>query len=304
MKFEVNILGCAAATPILQRNPTSQLINVHDKLILIDCGEGTQIQLRKFKFRFQKINHIFISHLHGDHYLGLFGLMSSMHLLGRTKDLHVYGPPALHQLIDLNIKASQSYLNYTYIFHSTNEEGVNLLFEDNTFTVESFPLKHRIPTTGFIVKEKPKKNRIIKEMIPEYGLGIEEILTLKKGEDIQRADGKIITSKECTKPPLPPRKYVYMSDTAPLSELPDEVLGSDLLYHESTFLEDKVDRAKATFHSTARQAASMAVMAKAKRLCLGHYSNRYTDISEFSTEAKEVFSEVVLAQDGLSIRIE
>ncbi|MFK7757450.1 MAG: ribonuclease Z [Flavobacteriales bacterium] len=304
MKFEVNILGCAAATPTLNRNPTAQLINVHDKLVLIDCSEGTQLQLRRFKFRFQKIGHIFISHLHGDHYLGLFGLISSMHLLGRTKDLHIYGPPGLHDLIDRHIKASQTFLNYTYIFHAIDSDRVAPLYEDNTFTIHSFPLKHRIPTTGFIIKEKPKKNRIIKEMIREYGLGIEEILNLKKGMDLKRENGDIILSSQCTKPPLPPRKYVYMSDTAPLAELPEEVLGMDLLYHESTFLEENKERAKKTYHSTAKQAANIALKAKASKLCLGHYSNRYTDISLFEKEAREVFPEVVLARDGLSIRIE
>ncbi len=300
----MNILGCAAATPTLHRQPTAQLINVHDKLILIDCSEGTQVQLRRFKFRFQKINHIFISHLHGDHYLGLFGLISSMHLLGRTKELHIYGPPELHLLIDMHIKASQTFLNYTYVFHGTSTDGVVNLYEDNTFTVKSFPLKHRIPTTGFIVTEKPKKNRIIKEMISEYTLGVEEILRLKKGEDIIREAGEKILSKNCTLPPLPPRKYIYMSDTAPLSQLPEQVMNADLLYHESTFLEDNKERAKKTFHSTAKQAANIALQSNAAKLCIGHYSNRYTDISEFSKEAKEVFSEVILARDGLSIRIE
>ncbi len=304
MKFEINILGCAASTPTVKRNPTSQLLNIHDKLFLIDCAEGTQLQLRRFKFKFQRISHIFISHLHGDHYLGLFGLMSSMHLLGRTKVLHIYGPQELHELIDSNIKASQSYLNYTYEFHPTDDSDVHQVFEDNTLTIKSFPLKHRIATTGFIVEEKLKKNRIKKDKIELYDLGVVEILELKKGLDVTRADGTVLTSSECTLPPLPPRKYVFMSDTAPSTKYIDHIHGADLLYHESTFLNDKKDRAKTTFHSTAEQAAEIAAEAGVKQLCLGHYSNRYTDIKLFLEEAHEKFENVILASDGLNIRIE
>jgi len=304
MKFEVNILGCAAATPTIKRNSTSQILNLHDKYFLVDCGEGTQMQLRKFKFKFQRINHIFISHLHGDHYLGLFGLISSMHLLGRTKDLHIYGPPELKALIDMNNKASQSYLNYHYEFHSTQDKESELIYEDNTLKVTSVPLSHRIPTTGFLFEEKPKKNRIRKEKISEHKLGVEEILTLKRGEDVYREDGRTFTSAECTLPPYPPRKYVYLSDTEPLNKNIGIFKGVDLMYHESTFLEDKLDRAKATFHSTAKQAALVAYNSEAKKLCLGHFSNRYTDTAAFLEEAHPIFSNTILAHDGLKIIVE
>ena len=304
MKFEVNILGCSAATPTLKRNTTSQLLNIHDKLFLVDCGEGTQIQLRKFKFKFQRISNIFISHLHGDHYLGLFGLMSSMHLLGRTRTLHVYGPPELHSLIDLNIKASQSYLSYKYEFHPTQASSPELIFEDNTTLVQSLPLNHRIPTTGFIFQEKVKKNRIIKTKINEYKLSIEEILKLKNGQDVVREGEKVISSEKCTLPPLPPRKYAFMSDTAPLEGGLELIEEADLLYHESTFLNDKIDRAKGTFHSTAEQAALVAKRANVNKLCLGHFSNRYTELSMFLDQAKLHFENSILASDGLNIRIE
>jgi ribonuclease Z len=303
MKFEVNILGCSAATPTLKSNTTSQLLNIHDKLFLVDCGEGTQIQLRKFKFKFQRISNIFISHLHGDHYLGLFGLMSSMHLLGRTKTLHIYGPPELHALIDLNIKVSQSYLRYKYEFHPTETKKPELIYEDNTILVHSLPLNHRIPTTGFVFVEKVKKNRIVKAKIHEHELSIEEILKLKNGDDVFREGGETIYSKNCTLPPFPPRKFAFMSDTAPLTKGLELLENTDLLYHESTFLNDKIDRAKDTFHSTAEQAALVAKNSNVKKLCLGHFSNRYTERSLFLDEAKPHFENCILASDGLNIRI-
>ncbi len=303
MKFEVNILGCSAATCTLKRNTTSQLLNIHDKLFLIDCGEGTQIQLRKFKFKFQRISNIFISHLHGDHYLGLFGLMSSMHLLGRTKILHIYGPPELKGLIDLNIKVSQSYLRYKYEFHPTQAENSELIYEDSTILIHSLPLNHRIPTTGFVFVEKLKKNRIIKTIIDEYKLGVEEMLHLKNGNDVFREGEKTIYSKNCTLAPFPPRKFVFMSDTAPLTEGLELIENADLLYHESTFLNDQIDRAKHTFHSTAEQAALVAKNGNVNRLCLGHFSNRYKELSSFLDEARPHFKNCILASDGLNIRI-
>ncbi len=268
MKFEVNILGCGAATPTLKRHTTSQLLNIHDKLFLIDCGEGTQLKLRKYKFKFQRISHIFISHLHGDHYLGLIGLMSSMNLLGRTKTLNIYGPKDLAELIEVSLRVSQSYLGFRYEFFETNPDAPELLVEDNTLKISSFPLKHRIDCTGFLVEEKQKKNRIIKSKIELYSLGIAEILELKKGNDVIRANGQVISSDECTMDPYPPRKYAFMSDTAPSEKYIDLVRGVDLLYHESTFLEDKIARAKETMHSTAKQAAKFAAEAEVKELVL------------------------------------
>jgi len=304
MKFEINILGCGAATPTLKRLNTAQLLNIHDKLFLIDCGEGTQLQLRKYKFKFQRISHIFISHLHGDHYLGLIGLMSSMHLLGRTKTLHIFGPKGLDELLEVNLRISQSFFSYRYEFHVTNAKSPELIMEDNTLKISSFPLKHRIDCTGFVIIEKEKKNRIIKQKISQYELGVVEILELKKGNDITRENGQIITSNECTLSPLPPRKYVFMSDTFPSTKYIDLVKGADLLYHESTFLEDKVKRAKETMHSTASGAAKFAKLAEVQKLVLGHFSSRYTDVSLFKEEASEHFSNVVLAKDGLSIKVE
>ncbi|NNE56221.1 MAG: ribonuclease Z [Flavobacteriales bacterium] len=301
MTFEVNILGCGAATPTLKRNPTSQLLNVHDKYYLIDCGEGTQLQLRRFKFKFQRINHIFISHLHGDHYLGLLGLISSMHLLGRTKELHLYCPPELKDIVEVNMKHSETFLNFEVVYHPIDYKVPQLILEDNTMEVHSFPLKHRIKCAGFLFVEKPKRRRIIKEKIEEYNLVVPEIVRLKKGQNIERLDGKVITFEDATLPPYPVRSYAYCSDTAYYEKVLETIQGVDLLYHEATFLEEHAKRAKETFHSTAIQAATIAQKAEAKKLVLGHFSSRYRELNQFTAEAKTIFPKVELARDGMSI---
>lgn len=303
MKFEVTILGCGAATPTLKRNPTSQLLNIHDKYMLMDCSEGTQLQLRKHKFKFQRINHIFISHLHGDHYLGLPGLVSSMHLLGRTKELHIYCPEPLKELLDINLKHSETYLNFELIYHFSDFKKPQLILEDKNLEVWSFPLKHRIPCTGYKFLEKPKRRRIMKEMIIAKELSVAEIVALKNGEDVTREDGKVITSAATTLEPYPCRMYAFCSDTAYYEKVIPVIEGATLLYHEATFLESHKDRAKTTFHSTAKQAATIAKKAGVEKLVLGHYSSRYRDIVDFKTEATEIFSKVYLAHDGVTFEL-
>ena len=303
MKFEVTILGCGAATPTLKRNPTSQLINIHDKYMLLDCSEGTQLQLRKQKFKFQRINHIFISHLHGDHYLGLPGLVSSMHLLGRAKELHIYCPAPLQELLELNLKHSDTFLNFKIIYHHNDFKAPQMVFEDKGIEVWSFPLKHRIPCTGFKFLEKPKRRRLSKEMIIAKELSVPEIVALKNGEDVVREDKSTISAATTTLEPSPSRMYAYCSDTAYLEKIVPIIEGATLLYHEATFLESHAERAKKTFHSTAKQAAKIAKMANAKKLVLGHYSSRYRDISDFKTEAVEVFENVYLAHDGITFEL-
>lgn len=303
MKFDVTILGCGAATPTLRRGSTAQLVNLHDKQFLIDCGEGTQLQLRRFKIKFQKINHIFISHLHGDHYLGLIGLISSMHLLGRKTELNIYGPPQLKELIDINLKHSDTFLNFKLIFHPMEKKEKQLIHEDKTLEVYAYPLKHRISCFGYAFREKQKSRRILKDKIKELDIGISEIVKLKQGDDVEREDGSILKSNDCTLPPYKPRQYAYCSDTAYSEKVIEFVEGSDLMYHESTFLEVMKDRAKQTFHSTAIQAATIAEKANVHKLILGHYSSRYTSVDQFKQEAGTVHKNVVLAFDGLKLSI-
>jgi ribonuclease Z len=298
LKFEVTILGCGAATPTLRRNPTAQIINLHDRFYLIDCGEGTQVQLRRFRFKFQKIDHIFISHLHGDHYLGLPGLISSMHLLGRIKPLHIYCPEPLEELIRLNLEYSDTYVNFDLHYHHHNFKKGELLFENQAIEILSFPLKHRIACCGFIVQEKKKRRRILKEKAAELGLTIADFARLKDGEDIVKPDGVMVKNEDVTEPPYASRKYAYCSDTAYYEKIIPHVQGADLMYHESTFLSDLEKRAKDTFHSTASQAATIAKMAEVKQLVLGHYSSRYKTTEAFLEEARPVFRDTETAEDG------
>lgn len=296
--FELTILGSSSATPTATRNPTSQLLNIAERFFLIDCGEATQIQLRRLKTKFQKIDHIFISHLHGDHFLGLPGLLASMHLLGRKQELKVYGPKALEDIISLINSQSETVLNYPLTFIHTSDKGVNKLFEDSKIEVYSFPLKHRIPTTGFLFKEKPYLRNIDKYKLEKYKVSIAEIHKLKAGMNAIAEDGSIIPNEMLTSDPPSPRSYAYCSDTIFHEELIKIIKGVDLLYHESTFLENKSDRAKSTFHSTARQAAQIASLGEVKQLILGHFSARYGDLEEFLNEAKPIFDNTMLATEG------
>jgi ribonuclease Z len=301
--FELLILGSSAAIPTSERNPSAQLLNICERYFMIDCGEGTQIQLRKFKSKLQAIDHIFISHLHGDHFFGLPGLLSSMHLLGRKQDINIYCPKDLKPVTDLIAKVSETTFNYTINWVFTNDEGLNLLFEDSKVQVFSFPLKHRIYCTGFLFKEKPLSRKIDKTKLEKYKLSTADIPALKNGADAINADGKKIKNSLVTFDPLPPRSYGYCSDTIFTSKTSEYVQGVDLLYHESTFLEDNAPRAKKTFHSTARQAAEVASIARAKRLLLGHFSTRYGDLNAFITEASTVFNNCDVAIDGKKITI-
>jgi ribonuclease Z len=287
----------------LQHHPSAQVVNLHDKLFLVDCGEGTQLQFRKYGFGFQKISAIFISHLHGDHYLGLVGLMSSMHLLGRKQKLKIFGPPALEQLIRINLELSSTYLDYEVEFTTTSDTEKILVHEDQTLRVFSVPLKHRVFCTGFLFEEKQRPLKVKRDFIEEYQLMPSQILLLKKGEDVVLEDGRIVTCDEVCVTPPPPRKYAYCSDTTYLPELAQMIEGVDLLYHESTFLESESLRAAQTFHSTAKQAANIAVMAKVKHLLLGHFSSRYRDDQLFLEEASPIFEKVSLANEGLEIDI-
>jgi len=303
MTFEITILGCGAATPTLKHNASSQVVNIHDKLFLMDCGEGTQIQLRKYKIKFQRIQHIFISHLHGDHYLGLVGLISSLHLLGRKNDLHIYGPSELKEIIELNLRVSQTYLDYFIHYHAVNFESKEKIFEDHSLEIHSFPLKHRIPCVGYLFAEKPKQIKIRKEYINRYSLQPSEIIALKNGQSITTPKNIVVTPQEVCDAPEKSKSYAYCSDTIYWETLIPSIQGVDLLYHESTFLESEKERAKHTFHSTAAQAATIALKAGVGKLLLGHYSSRYAEEEEFVNEASVIFPNCDFSTEGKIIQV-
>ena len=301
--FELLILGSSAALPTSERNPSAQLLNICERYLLIDCGEATQIQLRRFKSKFQAIDHIFISHLHGDHFFGLPGLLSSMHLLGRKQDLNIYCPKELKAIIEHINKASETVFNYKINWHFTNDDCLNLLFEDTKIEVYSFPLKHRIFCTGFLFKEKPLPRNIDKYKLKKYNVSTADILKLKTGMDVVNEDGLKIKNSELTLDPPPSRSYAYCSDTIFNKKMVPFIKNVDLLYHESTFMDDNLVRARKTFHSTAKQAAEIAKLSGAKNLLLGHFSTRYPNLNEMLAEAKSVFNNSELSIDGKKVTI-
>jgi ribonuclease Z len=298
MKFEVTILGSSSATPVLNRNPTSQVLNVNERLYLIDCSEGTQLQMLRFDIKASKIDHIFISHLHGDHYLGLVGLLSSMHLNGRTKTLYLYGPPPLKEIIDLQFKYSETKLYYSIEFFATTDTAPQVIFENQDLIVETIPLDHRIATTGFMFRQKKRLRKLLKEKIEALNIPVALYSTLKKGEDFVAPDGKVYANSELTSDSEPPKSYAYCSDTIYNERYFEQIQNADLLYHEATFLHDMLNRANTTHHTTALQAAQVAAITNAKKLVIGHFSARYKSLNELLEEAQSVFPETELAVDG------
>ena len=303
MKFELTILGSSSALPTSQRNLTAHVLNVYERFFLIDCGEGTQIQLRRNKVKFGKINHIFISHLHGDHFYGLFGLLSSFNLLDRTNDLHIYAHKPLKKGIDYIRKNFEGPLNYNIHFHPINPDIKELIYEDKRLEVYSFPLKHKIPTSGFLFVEKPRLPNIKKSYVEKYDISIKNIHHIKNGGDYTRPDGKIIPHTEITEPPYRQRSYAFCSDTGYYDEMVPVIQNVDLLYHEATFQEEHKDEAAQTLHSTAKQAAKIAQKAQAGKLIIGHFSARYKNTDILLNEAKEIFRETISAEDGLMYEI-
>ena len=296
--FDVTILGCSSALPAFGRYPSSQLVHIAGRFFLVDCGEGAQMQLRRFSVKFQRIDHIFISHLHGDHYLGLPGLMASMHLLGRTEPLHVYADEGLRQILEINNKHSHTTLKYPVVFHPLNFSEPALLFEDSKVKISTLILKHSIQCCGFVFEEKDRPRKIIKEKMEELQIPIASYESLKMGEDYTSPEGTTFPNAELTTDPLPPRKYAYCSDTIYNKELLPQLHHADLIYHESTFMEDMRQRADQTMHSTAKDAATIAKEADAKRLLLGHFSARYKDLTPLLEEARTIFPATYLAQEG------
>ncbi len=298
--FELTILGCSSATPTSKRNPTAQLLNIAERFFLIDCGEATQIQLRKFKIKFQRISHIFISHLHGDHYLGLPGLLSSMHLLGRTNEIDIYCPAELQEIMEVQFRHSQTYLNFKIIYHPHQYINNDLIFEDDKVEVRTIVLNHRIPCCGFVFSEKPLPANISREVIKKYALPVAQIMAIKNGEDYTTSTGEIIPNEKLITRKLLPRKYAYCSDTIYDERIIEYIKHADLLYHEATFLNEMLARAKETFHTTALQAGEIAKKAEVRKLIIGHYSARYKDLQPLLDEAQSVFKNTILAVEGES----
>ena len=298
--MKLTILGCYAATPRTFTNPTAQVLEIKNKLFLIDCGEGTQVQLRKNKIKFSKISCVFISHLHGDHFFGLIGLISTFMLLNRTTDLHIYGPKGIKEIILLQLKLGNSWTNYELIFHELESKESQVIYEDNKVLVKTIPLKHRIYTNGFLFEEKLDCRKLNIEAVEYYKIETCYFQNIKNGKDIRLDNGDLILNKNLTFDPPVAKKYAFCSDTVYNENMIPLIENVDALYHESTFLESEKNLATKTMHSTAIEAATIASKANVKKLILGHYSTRYENINLFKTEAITVFENTILSEDGFS----
>ena len=298
MTFSLTILGSNSALPTSERYPTAQVLNVSERFFLIDCGEGTQMQLRKYKLKFSKINHIFISHLHGDHCFGLIGLISTFGLLGRKNDLHLFTHPDLEKQLAPQIDFFCADLSYKIVFNAINPKVHDVIYEDNILSVSTIPLKHRIPTCGFLFKEKKGLNHIRRDMVDFYKIPVRLLPDIKNGADYLMPDGEIVANSRLTTPPARPRSYAFCSDTGYTESIVPIIEGVDLLYHETTFLNEDQDLARQTMHSTATDAALIAKKASVSKLIIGHFSTRYYDLSSFESEARAIFNEVELAREG------
>ena len=302
-KFEVVILGCGCALPTSRHFNAAQVVNLRNKLFLIDCGEGTQIQFRRNKLNFNKLGHIFISHLHGDHFFGLMGLISTFNLLGRTAQLYVHAPAPLRNILQPQIDYFCQEMNYEVILDEIDSTKHQLIYEDRSVEVWSLPLNHRVPCCGFLFKEKPLKKHIIADKIKQYNIPIYAINSIKDSKDYTLPDGTIIPNDQLTTPADPTRSYAYCSDTRYLPQLAEYLQDVDILFHEATFGEDKKNLAFATYHSTAAQAATLAKECHAKKLFIGHYSARYDDENILLNEAREIFPETFLTKEDEIIHI-
>ncbi|PTS89098.1 ribonuclease Z [Flavobacterium sp. HMWF030] len=298
--MKLTILGCYAATPRTITNPTSQVLEIKNRLFLVDCGEGTQVQLRKNKIKFSKINHIFISHLHGDHFFGLIGTISTFALLGRTTDLHIYGPKGVKEIITLQLRLSNSWTTYELFFHELESKESEVIFEDHKVIVKTIPLKHRVYTNGFLFQEKPGERKLNVDAVQQYDIHTAYYQKIKNGGNVTLDDGTVIENQKLSFAPIPSMSYAFCSDTVFNEAIIPIIKDVDVLYHESTFLESEAALAQKTLHSTAKEAATIALKANAKQLVLGHYSTRYDGIEAFKKEAQEIFPNVLLGDDGVS----
>ncbi|MCX6272405.1 MAG: ribonuclease Z [Bacteroidetes bacterium] len=304
MSFTLTILGSNAAAPTSERHSSAQLLDTGQHLFLIDCAEGTQMQLRRFKAHFRKINHIFISHLHGDHFFGLIGLLTTFHLLGRDKPVTVYSIPALKEAIDLLLTITQTTLIYPVQYHFFDPDSPEILFEDNQISVSTLPLLHRIPTCGFLFREKPKPRNIKKTAIENVDIPYQLMPRLKNGEDITLDDGRVFLNKDFTVAPPDPLSYAYCSDTGYHEPLVPLIRGVDYLFHESTFIDKDKALALEKQHSTSKDAARIAQLAQVRHLLLGHFSARYKQLDILLQEACEIFPGTQLAEEGKIFRLD
>jgi ribonuclease Z len=296
-KATISILGCGSALPTHKNFPSSQLLEMRDKQFLIDCGEGTQIRLRQMCLKTNRLGHVFISHLHGDHCFGLIGLISSFGMLNRTAELHIHAQADLEKILQPQLDYFCADLPFEVIFHVINPRKHEIIYEDRSVIVSSIPLKHRVPCCGFLFEEKPRDRHIIREMIDFYKIPTWRIPKIKQGEDFITDEGEIISNNQLTKPAEKPRRFAYCSDTAYSEKIIPIIEGVDCLYHEATFMQDEALRSKQTEHSTARQAAEIAQKANVKKLIIGHYSARYISQTDLLDEAKAVFENTVLGKD-------
>ena len=296
--MKLTVLGCYAATPRTFTNPTSQVLEIGNHLFLIDCGEGTQVELRRNKVKFSRIKHVFISHLHGDHFYGLVGLVSTFRLLNRESELHIYGPKGIKEIITLQLKLANSWTNFPLFFHELGSRSPQILLDDKKVSVETIPLDHRIYTNGFLFREKPGDRKLLMNRVLQYDIDVLYYRGIKKGKDAVLEDGTVIPNQELTADPELPKSYAFCSDTKYNPSIVPQIKGATVLYHESTFLEAHASLAGPTKHSTAKEAAAIAKAAGVGTLVLGHYSTRYDNFSLFLREAKEVFEPVMLGDDG------
>jgi ribonuclease Z len=304
MQFDVTILGSNGAIAAYDRFPSSQIVNYNSNLFLIDCGEGTQFRMNKFGIKRGRLDNIFISHLHGDHYFGLIGLLVSFNLNWRDHPLNIFGPPELEEIIQVQFKASQTRLRFDLNFHPVLADKAKIIFEDDSLTVETIILRHRLPTTGFLFKEKVHKRKIIASKIEQYNIPYEKIVDIKAGENFTDIKGNEIPNAELTADPPPTRSYAYCSDTIFTESYTEQIKRVGTLYHEATFADEHAERAQETFHSTSKQAAQIATQAHAGKLLIGHFSARYENLDILLAEARDIFSETYLAEEGKVFTIE
>lgn len=301
--FKVHILGCGSALPTLKHNATSQVVEVRGKLHMIDCGEGTQIALRRSKIAFSRLQNVFLSHLHGDHCLGIIGMLSTFGLLGRTQPLHIYAPPEFEPMLRAQLEMFCHGLEYEVVFHAVDTTKHALIYEDRGVTVETIPLEHRVPCCGYLFREKPTLPHIRRDMIDFYQIPVSQINNIKNGADWTTDDGKTVPNHRLVTPAEPPRSYAYCSDTRYIPTLHQLLQNVDLLYHESTYANDQLENVRKYFHSTAEQAAMVARDAHAGQLLLGHYSARYEDEQMLLEEARAVFPESYLSDEGMVFEV-
>ena len=302
-EFNINILGCGSALPTTRHLATSQIVDLRDKLYMIDCGEGAQLQFRKSHLKFSRLNHIFISHLHGDHCFGLLGLISTLNLLGRTAELHIHSPKGLETLLTPMLDFFNRQMTYKILFHEFDTKEPMQIYEDRSLTVTTIPLRHRMPCCGFLFAEKRRPNHIIREMVDFYQVPVYELNRIKNGADYVTPEGKTVSNNLLTRPSAPSRSYAYCSDTIYLPSIVEQIKGVDLLFHEATFANEDAPRAKETFHTTAAQAAEIARKAEVKKLLIGHFSARYEDENILLQEASAIFPDTQLAKETLCVSV-